>query len=93
MTNHNFVIHKASEIDGFPDHQVESMTFLITFLKKNGEPNKERTRLWISGNLMNDLIRHKLKKYKFVCDEVVVGEIFDGGKDSDRVHTVCGSYL
>ena len=66
VTNHNFVIHEASEMPGFPVHQIENMIVLVTFLNKNGEPNQERTRIWVSGNLMNDLICHKLKKYKFV---------------------------
>jgi hypothetical protein len=39
-TNHNFVIHKASEMPGFPVHQIENMKFLATFLKKSEEPNK-----------------------------------------------------
>ena len=72
VTNHNFVIHEASKVEGFPFHEVENMKFLVTFLKKNGEPNETRTRIWVSGNLMNDLIRHKLKKYKFIYDETVV---------------------
>ena len=59
---------------GFPAHQIENMKFLVIFLKKNGEPNKERTRLWVSENLMNYLIRNKFKKYKFVYDETVVGK-------------------
>ena len=90
MTNHNFVIHEASEMPGFPVRQIENMIFLLAFLNKNGEQNQERTRIWISGNLMNDLIRHKLKKYKFVYDETVVGWNLDGGKDGDRVDNVCG---
>ena len=45
VTNHNFIIHEASQIPGFPVHQIENMTFLMTFLKKNGEPNNERTRI------------------------------------------------
>ena len=92
VTNHNFVIHEASEMPGFPARQIENMIFLVAFVNKNGEPNKERTRIWVSGNLMNDLICHKLKKYKFVSGETVVGrKKMDGRKDSDCVDTVCGS--
>ena len=29
VTNHNFVIYEASEIDGFPVHQVENMQFIF----------------------------------------------------------------
>ena len=74
VTNHNFVIHKAPAMDGFSVCHVENMTFLATFLEKNGKPNKKRTSIWVSGNLMNDLICHKLKKYKFVYDETLIGE-------------------
>ena len=80
VTNHNFVIHNASETAEFPVHQIENMTFLVTFLEKNGELNKERTRIWVSGNVLNGLVCQKLKKYKFVYDETVVGKTWMVGK-------------
>ena len=73
-TNHNFAIHKASEMPWFSVHQIENMKFLVTFLKKNGAPNSERTRIWVSGNVLNGLVCQKLKKYKFVYDETLIGE-------------------
>ena len=66
VANHKFIIHEASKVYGLPVHQFENMKCFCHFLKKNGKPNETRTRIWVSGNLMNDLICDKLKKYKFV---------------------------
>ena len=63
VINHNFITHKASKVDEFPVHQVKNMKFLVTFLKKNGKQNEPTTRIWVPGNLTNNLIYHKFKKY------------------------------
>ena len=54
-TSHNnetFVIHEACVLSGLSPNGIESMVFCISFLAKNGEPNEETKRIWISRDIM-----------------------------------------
>ena len=82
-TNSNFIIHKASLVEGGAPGCMDSMIFCISFIGKlgrviDGSATKE---VWITGGLMNSLITHKIQKKKYVYDEtmVCVGNGMGGG--------------
>ena len=74
VSNRNFIIHEASEVAGFQLRQVDNMTFFVTYLKKNGHSNETRTRIWVTANITNNLICHKLRKHMFVYEKIVLGK-------------------
>ena len=70
--NANFIIHEACILPGLPTNSIESMSFCISFLARNGEPNEGTKRNWITGDIMASLVSHLNRKMKFVFDETIV---------------------
>ena len=66
MDKANFIIHSASLVEGgTPD--IFGMCFCVTFLSEYARILGDK--VWVSGNAMNDMITHTLKKNKYVFDE------------------------
>ena len=58
----NFIIHEASQIVGFPENQIESFNYKVTFLGKDAVPLLHQDNVWVSGGVMNNIITPQYKK-------------------------------
>ena len=84
MVGSNAIIHEASMIPGCPDGHIESMTFCVSFLGRDAMVRPGQARVWITGQGMNSLLSHTLKKKKFIFDETIEHKV---GWTSRAVHT------
>ena len=75
LKNANFIIHEAAEVCGKICGQVESMNYCVTFLDKNANMMNEKTRMWVTGDVMIELITHTNKKIKWVFDETIIHKV------------------
>ena len=66
------IIHEMMLVGGMPTHEVESMSYCVTFLDKYAQPLLNHSHDWISGKAMNDIITHQNKKKKFIFDDTVI---------------------
>ena len=68
----NFIIHEAVQIVGFPENQIESFNYKVTFLGKDAMPLLHQAKVWVSGGGMNNIITPQYKrKFKFFFDETI----------------------
>jgi hypothetical protein len=65
----NFVIHNAIGIKNMPVRQIESMYFCVSFLNKFATVFDGMGYIWVTGEVMNELLSHTMVKNKFVFDE------------------------
>ena len=55
--------------------QVKSMNYCLIFLGKNVNMIKQNTRMWVTENIMMELMTHTNKKMKWVFDETITHNV------------------
>ena len=68
----NFVIEESCTVTGMVQHHIESMSFCVNFLTKKRTPEHDGECIWISGEIMNTILAHPEKKFKFVHDRKII---------------------
>ncbi len=72
----NFIIHKCHELnDNSSNETVEGRGYCNSFLASDGSVDAYG-RIFISGSVMNELVRHSKVKKKIVYDETVFFQRF-----------------
>ena len=82
LKNAHVIIHEAAEVCGKIRGQVESMNYCLTFLNKHANTMKEKTRMWVTGDVMIELMTHTNKKIKWVFDETIIHKVGCVGRSS-----------
>ena len=68
----NFILHHIHEIGTSSLDVIENRVYCVSFLSGNGMEDPPWNKKWIIGKVLNQLITHKNKTKKYVCDETAL---------------------
>ena len=75
LNNEHVVIYEAAEVCGKIAGQVESMNYCLTFLGKHANMIEQKTRMWVTGDVMIELMTHTNIQIKWVFDETIIHKV------------------